>query len=120
MAQWQNLRDDTPERAIIHFTQTGCHCNNVSQRHIDSLNKQANASQFSVSSLQAGQLEGLIPATPAVAIIDQGKLVYFGPYGQGIGCSQTSGFAQTVLNNLQKGFAANLVVSDARGCYCNT
>ncbi|REL27246.1 hypothetical protein DXX93_12170 [Thalassotalea euphylliae] len=122
LANWQKTPEfKTSERAIVHFQQAGCHCNTVSERHINAINKQAINDNFAIKQLTlTGQLQALVPSTPAVAIIDKGQLVYFGPYGEGIACSQTNGFAQTVLSNLQKGYAANLVVSDAKGCYCHS
>lgn len=122
LTKWQQISDNLPsQRSIVHFQQEGCHCNQVSERHMQTINKQASADDFAIQQVSLSpQLAKLIPSTPAIAIIDKGQLVYFGPYGEGIACSQTNGFAQTVLSNLQKGYAANLVVSNAKGCYCHT
>jgi len=104
---------------VIHFSQPNCECQKFSQDHILDLNKMALENHFSVVNVVVNQHE-IIPATPSVAILDaSGNVIYFGPYGQGLGCSQTTGFAQTMLNNLLKGFSANIIVDDAKGCYCH-
>ena len=54
----------------------------------------------------------------AVSVVHNGEVVYFGPYGAGLACSQTSGYAQTILNNFIKGYAANFIIKNAKGCYC--
>jgi len=63
--------------------------------------------------------DSLIPSTPSIAIIDDnGNTLYFGPYGEGIGCSQTGGYAKTMLNNYILGYSDQLIVTSAKGCYC--
>lgn len=104
---------------VIHFSKPNCDCQKFSQEHIRDLNKMAKDNQFSVVNVQVEQHD-FIPATPSVAILDEsGELIYFGPYGQGLGCSETSGFAQTMLNNLLQGFSANIIIREAKGCYCH-
>ncbi|NMP31492.1 hypothetical protein HII17_07955 [Thalassotalea sp. M1531] len=107
---------------IIHFSQEECRCSQFSEKHIATINSIAANNQYEIAEvkLNKGDQPLLIPATPSVAILEEGNLVYFGPYGQGIACSKTNGFAQTVLNNLEKGFAANIIVDKAKGCYCHT
>lgn len=104
---------------VIHLSKPDCDCQKFSQEHILDLNKMAEDNQFSIVNVVVEQHE-FIPATPSVAILDEsGDIIYFGPYGQGLGCSETSGFAQTMLNNLLKGFSANIIIREAKGCYCH-
>ncbi len=104
---------------VIHFSKPDCDCRKFSREHIIDLNQMAEDNQFSIVNVVVEQHE-FIPATPSVAILDEiGNIIYFGPYGQGLGCSQTSGFAQTMLNNLLKGFSANIIIREAKGCYCH-
>ena len=59
----------------------------------------------------------VIPSTPSVAFADKkGGILYFGPYGLGLGCSDTVGYAKTMLGNYLKGYSANILVKDAKGC----
>lgn len=106
------------ENTILHFSQANCQCQQVSQSHIQGLDKIALANEFNVINVR---LDGhhFIPATPSVAIVNRdGGIIYFGPYGSGLACSQTSGYAQTMLKNFLKGYEASFIVKQASGCYC--
>ena len=118
-----NLAIDVQGRTVVHFKQANCHCQQFSDRHVKSINKMASQANFNVSQIELtaeSASKAMIPSTPAVAIIEKGELVYLGPYGAGIGCSEVGGFAQTVLNNVTKGFRDNILISEAKGCYCQT
>jgi len=105
---------------IIHFTSEDCHCNRYSKQHIEDINQLANKHSFNVEYISLREHD-VIPATPSTAIVDNsGKVIYFGPYGEGLECNKTEGYAQTMINNYLKGFSANIVVKEARGCYCTT
>lgn len=114
LTQYAELGTNT----VLHFSQPNCQCQQYSTAHIQDLTKLAKSNNFNVKNITINQ-HALLPATPSVAILDSvGNVVYFGPYGEGLACSQTSGYAQTILNNFVKGFAANLVIKSAQGCYC--
>ena len=103
---------------IIHFSQPNCDCQQYSEAHIKDIDKLALNNNFNIKKIVVDK-DTIIPATPSVAIIDNtGDVIYFGPYGQGIACSQTSGYAQTMLNNYVQGYSANIVIKEAKGCYC--
>lgn len=105
--------------SVIHFSKPDCACQKFSQAHIQDINRIAHDNQFNVANVVIEQHD-VIPATPSVAILDEsGDIIYFGPYGQGLGCSETSGFAQTMLKNFLHGFSANIVIEEAKGCYCS-
>ncbi|MBA6231925.1 MULTISPECIES: DUF6436 domain-containing protein [unclassified Colwellia] len=127
--EYQQLSDDftrytyqenmTGRNTILHFSTPSCYCQKFSEKHIQDLNKLADVNNFIVKNVVVAQ-HNIIPSTPSVALIDEtGKVVYFGPYGQGLACSKTTGYAQTMLNNYLKGYTANIVVKEAKGCYCN-
>jgi hypothetical protein len=116
---YQSSQENGLANSVIHFSKPNCTCQKFSQDHIQDINKMAEDNQFSVTNVVLEQHD-IIPATPSVAILDTfGEVIYFGPYGQGLGCSQTSGFAQTMLNNFVKGFSANIIIREAKGCYCS-
>jgi hypothetical protein len=103
---------------ILHFSQPDCKCQQYSHDHIQDINKIASEHHFNIMNIRVKK-DSVVPVTPSIAILDdQGDIVYFGPYGEGLACSQTSGYAQTVLHNLLKGYAANLIIKEAKGCYC--
>ncbi|TMM45387.1 DUF6436 domain-containing protein [Colwellia ponticola] len=110
--------DHSISNTIIHFSQPNCDCQQYSEAHIKDINQLALNHNFAIKRVVMTK-DNLIPATPSVAIIDNsGDVIYFGPYGQGIACSQTSGYAQTMLNNYVQGYSANIVIKEAKGCYC--
>jgi hypothetical protein len=103
---------------VLHFSQDNCDCQKTSDRHIQEIDQIANKNAFNVINVVISEHD-IIPATPSVAIVDEGgAVVYFGPYGQGLACSQTFGYAQTILNNFLKGYSANIIIKEAKGCYC--
>lgn len=103
---------------IIHFSNGSCHCNQLSDKHIGEIDQLAQVNNFNVLSVNV-QIDNFIPSTPSIAILDNvGELIYFGPYGDGLSCSNTTGFAKTVLKNHIKGYSANLILNNAKGCYC--
>lgn len=103
---------------VLHFSTPDCDCQQYSAAHIEDINKIATANDFSIIEVVINE-HNFIPATPSVAIIDLlGEVIYFGPYGQGLACSKTSGYAQTMLNNFVKGYKANIIIKEAKGCYC--
>ncbi|TYK65116.1 DUF6436 domain-containing protein [Colwellia echini] len=103
---------------VLHFSTPNCDCQKYSDKHIKDINKLAVEHSFIVKNIVLHK-DTLIPSTPSIALLDDsGVVIYFGPYGQGIACSQTSGYAQTMLNNYIKGYSANIVIKEAKGCYC--
>lgn len=110
--------DHSISNTIIHFSQPNCDCQQYSEAHIKDIDKLALNNNFNIKKIVVDK-DTIIPATPSVAILDNlGDVIYFGPYGQGIACSQTSGYAQTMLNNYVQGYSANIVIKEAKGCYC--
>ena len=106
------------EPTVLHFSKPNCDCQKHSEPHIQDINKIATENEFNIIKVVINE-HNMIPATPSVAIIDAlGEIIYFGPYGQGLACSQTSGYAQTILNNFLKGYTANIIIKEAKGCYC--
>lgn len=110
--------NDIKTPRVIHFSKPDCDCQKFSENHIEDINKLARANGFEIQSVIINK-DDIIPSTPSIAITDSsGDVIYFGPYGQGLACSQTSGYAQTMLNNYLQGYTANLVIKRAKGCYC--
>lgn len=116
---FNEINDSRHGKTIVHFSQTGCSCTSFSSSHIREIDNMAKANDFTVINKTLIS-DKIIPATPAVAIIDEfGELLYLGPYGAGLACSQTNGFAQTMLNNYLLGYSTQVIVTDAKGCYCH-
>ena len=104
---------------VIHFQQANCQCNKASESHAKNLEQLSHEHGFNFIRVELTD-PNIIPSTPSTAILgNHGELVYFGPFGEGLDCSQTTGYALTMLNNYLKGYSAELIVSSAKGCYCN-
>jgi len=107
------------KHTVLHFSTSTCNCQKYSNEHIQEINELAADHDFTIKNINIDEHD-VIPSTPSVALIDEsGKIIYFGPYGQGLACSQTTGYAQTILNNFIKGYNENIVIKEAKGCYCS-
>ena len=123
ISQIESLVNKKLSNTIIHFTSTGCHCTQFSETHKKTINNSAESDGFNIINvrLDPKHLNSIIPSTPAVLLVDKlGGLLYFGPYSQGLACSESNGLIEIVLNNYQKGFSSKLIMNEAEGCYCNT
>lgn len=107
-------------KTVVHFTAKGCHCTQFSKDHKDQINQDAQQSNFKVINVELDE-RSIIPSTPAILITDeQGELMYLGPYSKGLSCSKTNGYVELVMNNYKEGFNTRLVLSQVKGCYCNS
>jgi hypothetical protein len=107
------------KHSILHFSTPSCDCQKYSHAHIQEINKLAAKYDFNIKNINIDEHD-VIPSTPSIALLNEsGEIVYFGPYGQGLACSQTAGYAQTILKNYLKGYSANIVIKEAKGCYCS-
>lgn len=107
------------KQTVLHFSTPTCNCQKYSDEHIQEINELAAKHDFTIKNINI-EKHDIIPSTPSIALIDKsGEIIYFGPYGQGLACSQTTGYAQTILNNFIKGYNENIVIKEAKGCYCS-
>ncbi|NRA52564.1 MAG: hypothetical protein HRU23_00270 [Gammaproteobacteria bacterium] len=117
------LDNEKLSNTVIHFTAPNCHCTQFGEAHKKAINTSAMSQGFNIVNVQLDptDLNTIIPSTPAVLLVDKlGQLLYFGPYSQGLACSQSNGFIETALNNYKIGLSAKLILSETQGCYCNT
>ena len=118
----ESLKNRKLHNTIIHFTSENCACTQFSEAHKTSINNKAQADGFTVLNIHLPRhAQTVIPSTPSIVIISEiENLLYFGPYSTGLACSETNGYIETVLQSYAKGYDANLIIDDAKGCYCNT
>lgn len=105
---------------VLHVFADGCVCNSRARAHIRQLDKQLmpeQAEQYFFSPDQIVSAGFILPATPAVLIFSQGKLVYAGPYASGPLCSVTDSLiAPLLLQQIQlPGLWLN---GEAKACRC--
>lgn len=108
---------------VVHFENRGCWCQIVAQPHIESV--KSLAKNKGLSNIVVGEIsksmQSRIPSLPAVAVFDQDEnLIYLGPYSSGISCSQNEGIVEPFIGHATRQFPVAAIVSDAKGCYCNT
>ena len=117
----EQLKNVNLSDTIIHFTSADCSCTQYSEEHKSAINKQAGQDGFNVINVSLpAHLSSIIPSTPAILIVSNTqKLLYLGPYSIGLACTQSNGYVETVLQNYAKGYSTNLILNEAKGCYCN-
>lgn len=109
------------KNTLVHITSSNCDCSSYSNEHKISINKQAAIDGFNVLDINiATNVKEVFPSTPAALITDEeGQLIYFGPYSEGLACASSNGLIELVMNNYKKGFNSRLIFSESKGCYCN-
>jgi len=120
--QLDSLTNKDLSNAIIHFTSASCRCTQFSDDHKSAINQTAKSNNFNIFNVQLSSKNNrsIIPSTPSVLLLDgTGNLLYFGPYSEGLACSQSNGLVELVMSNYKKGFNSHLIVNEAKGCYCN-
>ena len=116
-----DLKDNTLSNTIIHFSNSNCRCDANSKEHKSLISTQAQQNGFHVLNLPLSKnISHIIPSTPSALIIGKkGELVYFGPYSEGLDCSSSNSLIKVVLDNYKKGYNAELILDQTKGCYCN-
>lgn len=85
---------------VLHVFADGCVCNSRARAHIRQLDKQltpVQTEQYFFSPDQIVSAGFIIPATPAVLIFSQGKLLYAGPYATGPLCALDDSLITPIL-----------------------
>lgn len=108
---------------MVHFVDNNCPCTKFSLPLIQDLESRWRQKNVSFRALHPGSidqlsvdLQGTIPASPAVALWDsKGKLTYFGPYSSGAICGEGEDLLGKVL--AQKG-EGQWTSQEAVGCFC--
>jgi len=110
-----------PPKTLFHISNTECKCNLVTEDHMNSIFSFAKSHDFTIEKIPLTKaMQNVVPSVPAVLVTDEeGALLYFGPYGQGISCSASNGIIDMVLQNFLNGFKFSSVHNKATGCYCN-
>ena len=112
------------EGRAFHFSEDGCFCQIVATQHISDVKNMIQAEtkkNISVSVTDYPELISYLPSTPAIAIFNEvGNLVYIGPYSVGYLCTVGNGLVEELIPRMNESVADPIVMSLARGCYCNT
>ncbi|WP_404401022.1 DUF6436 domain-containing protein [Idiomarina seosinensis] len=96
--------DQAPSRVnvtgdVIFHVRSGCLCDPLADRH-DKLIQQYD--QYQQRRVKPAEMEALgipVPATPMLVIVEQGKVIYSGPYATGPTCSPEQSFLPQLLDS---------------------
>lgn len=138
--QQLGIKISLTNKTLIHFHWPECDCNNISASHIKEINQKYSAQGFDIylvtvsganqqkiiDELSIGNIIeiesffelGWLPALPAVAIFDQSRLAYLGPYSSGTFCGPSNSYVELTLKLLRQGNNPQLVNGLEKGCYC--
>lgn len=139
---WQQL-PATQQPTLMHFWNPDCLCNQVSQRHYQTLLNRFDASELrvvvvaphTINAAQQQRLQELngeriqlltapadlaLPASPSLALFHaSGKLGYFGAYGFGALCTVTDDqLFPTLVKHLQTEPYGPFMSITGDGCFC--
>lgn len=111
--------------SIVHLqTQNPCYCNSLTEAHQRELSALLKNNHYQLQVIhvdEAPQLEALLPAYPALAVVDEyNQLRYLGPYAEGLGCytgdDLVTQIASVVTAQTYLGATVN---TTSEGCFCD-
>lgn len=122
---------------VLHVWQPGCPCNSGHLNYVEDMTRRyaAQGVRFARSGASAAEPASAVladlpylsmpdfgshwPGAPAVAIWDgSGKLVYVGPYSDGVYCTSDSSLIEPVLQALVAGRDVSITRQDTVSCLC--
>ncbi|WP_158966582.1 DUF6436 domain-containing protein [Paraglaciecola sp. L3A3] len=122
--QLQKIHPDI-DKSLLHFTNKNCFCETIADNHIRQFSADMDVQGFKsiyIDLHQFPELADYIPSTPSVAIVGMFKeLIYLGPYSEGYACLQSTSLVDGLITKINSISIENtILVTEAKGCYCNT
>ena len=105
---------------VVHVLEHGCVCNRAAKQHLAQFEPRYGipATSQATLSVAAVAATGLtLPATPALLIFEQGKLLYAGPYATGPLCSVNDSLIEPIVKK-QVVLTGLWLNSEAKACRC--
>lgn len=115
---------------LVHFSDKQCSCEKLASRNIATSQQKFTSRDYGFVSVDAAPFTQTLrsmslehqwlAATPALAVFNaEGRLQYFGPYGGGALCGDTSNTVDLVLRAMaDQDTLFQFANSDEFGCYC--
>ena len=107
----------------FHIADEACFCQMVAGSHVASVKElitNETMENVSVSLSEYPGLKDFLPSVPAVIIYNsQAELMYVGPYSTGYLCTAGNGLVEELIPKMKQTVSDPVVMSLARGCYCN-
>ncbi|WP_372625878.1 DUF6436 domain-containing protein [Arsukibacterium sp.] len=105
---------------VVHVQQPQCSCNNKAKQHIALFDRDYQVpvtAQYQRSLIDVAAAGLYLPASPAVLIFDNGRLIYAGPYATGPLCSVTDSLIAPILLK-QVTLPGLWLNGEAKACRC--
>jgi hypothetical protein len=75
---------------------------------------------IAISLSEQPDIEQFLPSVPAIIIYNEAsELIYVGPYSTGYLCTTGNGLVEALIPKMSQPESEPVVMSLARGCYCN-
>ena len=107
----------------FHISDDDCFCQMVAGAHIADVKKiveNETMENVLISLEDAPEISNFVPSVPAIIIYnDQEELIYVGPYSTGYLCTTGNGLVEDLIPKMNQSVENPVVMSLARGCYCN-
>ncbi|SEA79199.1 DUF6436 domain-containing protein [Alkalimonas amylolytica] len=110
--------DNSNAWLLVHVEDPDCRCHRQHQEHRQELQQTfANIPQYTVSVKQLRQQGLLLPAAPMAILLQQGALVYAGPYSAGAACGNSDGWIESLVRGELK-LAGSWLNGESSSCRC--
>jgi hypothetical protein len=107
---------------VIHIRSGDCVCESLAEKHSSELSNNLAKLGFKSEAINLDalpELAKLVPSTPAVMVFNhEQKLLYLGPYSEGLGCFTNSSLSQKIIKLSQSRYFGAQINADVEGCYC--
>ena len=107
----------------FHISDDNCFCQMVAGAHIADVKKiveNHTMENVLIALEDRPEMAKYVPSVPAIIIYnDQEELLYVGPYSTGYLCTTGNGLVEDLIPKMDQSVENPVVMSLARGCYCN-
>ena len=113
----------TVQGRAFHISDSDCFCQMVAGAHIADVKQlvdNASMENIAISLSEQPDIEHFLPSVPAIIIYNEAsELIYVGPYSTGYLCTTGNGLVEALIPKMSEPVSEPVVMSLARGCYCN-
>lgn len=117
---------DDSRITVVHFLDDKCSCTRFSRPHIEALEsthieaRHVFVEPGNSKGMFAGEFSDLVVTSPSVAVMNKaGSLAYYGPYTDGLVCSQGNDLVKRVFENLAQDSNYQWMNVLGYGCFCD-
>lgn len=108
-----------PQEQVFHIRAGGCRCSRYADRHVEQVFAEHAGAESWLSVEEARAMGFIVPATPMVVIVQNGRIAYAGPYATGPFCAEADSFLPEILSG-QRQLAGPWLNGNVNACRCLT